>query len=276
MKSKKGSSSILLLFFAIVVLLGAVAFWLYVQNYSKSNKEITSKNKNASQVEDKIDNDEEDYSGLEDLLTQSFSNKNYLEESNGYANLWNGKYVDNTTGNKITIYRDGNNTISMDISAESSYKGFGNIEIDSADKIEYEDEDFGENISLNIERNANDELIVKAFSDDEESACNFIDGTYVKEDAEDNGWSGKYSDDENAIILAQVDEKLYIIINEYWQRNADEFDDEKLTYEDEFFEDQEKLVIEKTTTGIKITEASSTDEEDILNEINGKELKKVD
>ena len=156
----------------------------------------------------------------------------------------------------------------------SSYT-VGGVEVDSSDKIIYEETIFDEEKKLELELNGNN-LTVKASSNVEGSLLNSIDGIYEKEEVQTSGWNGIYANDDHEIILSEdYRDNIIVMIDSFWQRFADDFDENKIEYEEEFFDDTEIFKIEKTENGIKITESSSTAEDDILNEVNGLEFKKM-
>ena len=266
MKNNKGISSIILLICSIIILLVAVVFWLYAQNYSKSSE------KNSNQNSSTLQNNK-----LEAIESNEEEEEENTNSSHEYASLWNGEYTDDY-GNKITIYRDGKNTVCVKMlsSQGMSSQNFEGIEVTSENQLEYEETFFGDTTSFIIEKISNNKWNVKASSTDEENICNVISGTYVKKEYDEKGWSGRYIAGEDTIILSEYMEgKMIISINSYWQRYLHDFDSEVVTYEDSFFDSEEKIVIIKTNDGI-IIESSSTDEDDILNVINEKEFKKAD
>jgi hypothetical protein len=235
------------------------------KNEDKINESAIANNSNISENED--ENDEEDVGG------NSF---NSTTDENS-INSWNGNYTDEND-NSLTIYRSGENTLTINISNNNSENQFASetyiVEVSSDNTVEYSDTFFEETSNLNLTINSNTiELVCD--STDEDSILNFASGTYSKEDFEKTGWDGMYVSDDYTIVLAETDSNtICITINDYWMRYLDEYTAEEITYEDEFIDDVEKIDIEKTADGLKIT-SSSTDEEDVLNEISGKEFKFV-
>lgn len=286
MKENKGSSSIILLIVSIIILICAAVFFMYANGMFDKKGEPKQSNNNLSQTNNNKRNVENDYDydyDEDDNEDEDEDDYDFEEEeeyvSNEIMGPWFGKYVD-SNGNQILIYRGSRSRLNVDITAESE-DGFsssyevGGVEVDSTEKITYESSDFEEKTILELELNDNN-LIVKASSNEEGSLLNSIDGTYEKEEVQTSGWNGIYANDDHEIILSEdYRDNIIVMIDSFWQRFADDFDENKIEYEEEFFDDTEIFKIEKTENGIKITESSSTAEDDILNEVNGLEFKKM-
>jgi len=281
MKKNNGISSIVLLIIAIIVLIAAGVFWMYSQGMFDKKEETKQTNKNLSQVSNNVkEDDDEDFDYDEDEDEYDFD-FNVEEEyvSDEIMGHWFGKYTA-SNGNQVVIYRSSRSRINVDITAKnedgfvSSYE-VGGVEVDSAEKIKYEDSMFDEKTTLELELNG-DNLLLKASSNEKESLLNNVDGTYKKEESQTKGWNGVYSNDKYEIILSEnYDDQVIVMIDSFWERYSDEFDENKIEYEKDFFDDKEIFTIEKTDTGIKVVKSSSTDEESVLNEIEGLEFKKM-
>jgi hypothetical protein len=266
MKKNNGNLSIIFLIVSIIVLIIAAVFWMFTNNYSEEKNNQISK----SSVINNLNADENN------TFNDNFYNSNIYNEND--INSWNSKYIDESN-NTVLIYRIGENTFHVDINninkskiSTASYI----VEVSSNNKIEYIDTSFGDNDNFTITRDSNEiELICD--SEDIDSVLNLANGTYYKEDFEKNGWDGRYKNGDNTIILAETDsDTLVITINNYFIRYADECNDKEINYEDSFFDDLEEIKIEKTTNGIKVTSSSTDSDNDILNEISGKEFKFID
>lgn len=286
MKENKGSSSIILLIVSIIILICAAVFFMYANGMFDKKGEPKQSNNNLSQTNNNKRNVENDYDydyDEDDNEDEDEDDYDFEEEeeyvSNEIMGPWFGKYT-SSDGNQIIIYRSSRSRIDVDIVAKdeddftSSYT-VGGVEVDSSDKIIYEETIFDEEKKLELELNGNN-LTVKASSNVEGSLLNSIDGTYEKEEVQTSGWNGIYANDDHEIILSEdYRDNVIVMIDSFWQRFADDFDENKIEYEKEFFDDTEIFKIEKTENGIKITESSSTAEDDILNEVNGLEFKKM-
>jgi hypothetical protein len=267
MRKNNGNLSIGFLILSIIVFIIAILFWVFTNSYSKENHNKENNNYVSSiSTTNKIDIVEDESNNIDDT------------DDENDINSWNSKYTDGN-GNTILIYRSGENTLDVDIINTNVSKvtsGSYMVEVSSNNKIEYTETFFDDTDNLTLTRNLNEmELICD--STDEDSVLNLASGTYYKEDFEKNGWDGRYENGDDTIILAETDsDTLFITINNYWIRYADERDDKQINYEDSFFGNLEEMKIEKTADGIKITSSSTDEDEDILNEISGKEFEFVD
>ena len=282
MRENKGNSSIVLLIVSIIIVIGAAIFWMYSQGMFDKKEDVKVESKTANQVANQIQKpepiDDEEDEDLDEDEEERIDPK-VLEK-------WVGKYVDEEDKDTITIYANSKSTVSFIISVtDGEMTGYTNLTgtIDeSGNKIVYEeneeDEDgkeYKHELELSLE---NEAITIKGSSTDPNSVYNKMNGTYKKTEDKDSIFSGVYKNDDYEIILAyNFDKEMIISIDDYWERYTKDFDDKEIKYDSEFFDDKEKLIIEKTADGIKITEASSTskDKDEVLNKIKGIELKKV-
>ena len=113
---------------------------------------------------------------------------------------------------------------------------------------------------------------IEASSTDEEGLLNQINGDYERKEFERAGWDGVYTSGETTIALSEVfEEELMITIEQGYSslsESIDEYTKQKIEH-DEF---GDEIFIEKTENGITV-QASSTEEDDLLNEISGEYVK---
>lgn len=200
-------------------------------------------------------------------------NDKYIEEEKikidkDVALSWNGVYSANDKS--IVIYMYDDYTINIDIKVKNSMYGFyAESENLEDDKIVYENEEFGENISIIIEK-TDTGISVTSSSTDKNDSINLAGGNYTKNKFEELGWTGTYSNNDTIIILNEIDTN-YIVCNiikgSYISSfNFDSISSTELNYLDQF--DNGTVKVAKTENGI-IVEAQSKRDGDIFNEING-------
>jgi len=223
------------------------------------------------------ENNEEKYNveqGKENNIQSIQKPENNISEKG--INKWVGKYEnENTT---INIWREDIDQLFVDISSfseeEFSIKSSSfNVTIDTdTNKIIHEGDMYdGTNNSVIITY-MDDGINVQASSTDEEDLLNSVNGFYNKNDFERSGWDGTYTNGETTIVLSEIyEEELRInIIQEYssFSESIDEYTSQSIEH-DQF---GEEILIEKTEKGITV-QASSRDEDDLLNKINGEYVK---
>lgn len=181
---------------------------------------------------------------------------------------WNGVY--NLGGKNIVIYMYDDYTINVDIKINNSMYGFyATNENVTKDKIVFEREEFGDTISITIEKN-NNNITVTASSTDKKDPLNLANGTYIKNEFEPYGWTGKYINGDTTIILNEIDANYivttimkdsYVATFQFDSANATE-----LIHNDPI--DEGTIKITKTDNGINV-ESQSKRDGDIFNEITG-------
>ena len=119
-------------------------------------------------------------------------------------------------------------------------------------------------------------------STDEDDILNNMTGKYIKKEYQSQGWNGVYEKDDTTIIISEIDYDYMMI---YIRKEAmgigimengfdiEMFDSELAVKEDEFIDDFIKVEMKRTKSGLIMT-ASSTDEDHLLNKING-EYRKI-
>lgn len=245
---KKGKGISLVLLITLVIVLFVVVIITCYNWFSANEKEL-----NADEVNEKENVFEAD------VETDDINN-------------WNGMYS-NDSNVIINIYRYSDNQFSFEILNDNHSASY-QLELDNNTSASQSGDWFDETYSINVKKNGND-IIVEASTTEEDGLLNKINGTYTKEKFENAGWDGKYVYDDHVIILAETSEdRLYISIDDYYQLGADDYDEKEIEYESNFFDEENVIKIEKTSKGIRV-EASSTEEDDLLNEING-EFGKID
>ena len=204
--------------------------------------------------------------------TQRETNKVVEEESvkidKDILLSWNGVY--NADGKNIVIYMYDDYTINVDMKVRNSMYGFYALnENVTKDKITYEREEFGEVISITIEKTSNG-IIVTSSSTDKKDSLNLAGGTYTKNQYTSNGWTGTYNNGDTTVILNEIDNNRVVttITKESYVSNFqfDSATNTELNYLD--IVDEGTIKITKTDTGINI-EAQSKRDGDIFNEISG-------
>ena len=181
---------------------------------------------------------------------------------------WNGVYT--STDKKVVIYMYDDYTINVDLKIKNSMYGFyATAENLEENKIVYEHEEFGETISIIIEKTETG-VSVTASSTDKKDSLNLAGGNYTKNKFKELGWTGTYTNDNTTIILNEIDTN-YILCNiikdSYISSfNFDSMNASELNYLDDF--DKGTVKITKSATGITV-EAQSRRDGDIFNEISG-------
>ena len=198
------------------------------------------------------------------------NDNNQKEKTNDFEEIvdlssWAGSYSNGVTS--IELYQSAKDGISINVITDYSYTGY-DIEANSNDKIVYEDEYFGEDISIVIEKKSTG-IKINASSSNDESPLNSITGEYEKEQFETLGWNGVYEKDQTLIFLNEItDNYLRISVNGKtfsYSTIADDYDDKNIIYSESF--PNENIEIEKTEDGIKVTASAEENEE--LNDIDG-------
>ena len=161
-------------------------------------------------------------------------------------------------------------TINVDMKVRNSMYGFYALnENVTKDKITYEREEFGEVISITIEKTS-DGIIVTSSSTDKKDSLNLAGGTYTKNKYTSNDWTGTYINGDTTVILNEIDNNRVVttITKESYVSNFqfDSATNTELNYLD--IVDEGTIKITKTDTGINI-EAQSKRDGDIFNEISG-------
>jgi len=204
---------------------------------------------------------------------QSTENNNTSQEG---INKWVGKYENGNV--TVDIWRESvdqlfvsivklNEGDSFDISSSSF-----DITVDTdTNQLTHENEMFEEieNVIITYMDNG---IKIEASSTDEEGLLNQINGDYERKEFERAGWDGVYTSGETTIALSEVfEEELMITIEQGYSslsESIDEYTKQKIEH-DEF---GDEIFIEKTENGITV-QASSTEEDDLLNEISGEYVK---
>ena len=199
---------------------------------------------------------------------EEYIEKENVKIDNDILLSWNGVY--NLDGKNIVIYMYDDYTINVDIKINNSMYGFyATNENVTKDKIVFEREEFGETISITIEKSTNN-ITVTASSTDKRDPLNLASGTYIKNEFEPYGWTGTYINGDTTIILNEIDTNYivttimkdsYIATFKFDNVNATE-----LNHNDTI--DDGTIKITKTDNGINV-EAQSKRDGDIFNEITG-------
>lgn len=200
---------------------------------------------------------------------------NNLNQDN--LNIWNGTYINGKISFKL--YRSASDQIELSITKDNSDDS-GNfsfeisaysIKLDSAEKLVYEDDFFGNAVSITISK-TDEGVALQASSSDSESFLNEADGNYVKENSSTAGWDGVYKNGDVLVILAEVaHNELYMTISSGFSEYStyfSEYTSAKISYENESFGDIDYISIVKTATGIDI-QSSSTNTDSLLNTTSG-------
>lgn len=259
MKENKGLaliSVIVIVLAAITAILVAVEAVVIVKDI---NEEKVTISENTGKVEDNDFALEDDEFVTEDIF-----------------NKWVGVYEnENTT---INIWRDNIDQLAVRITqmgvGEGTKISIGWFSItieEDTDILTHEGEIFGETNSAVITYMDNG-INIEASSSDVEDVLNKINGDYLRKEFESSGWDGVYTKGGTTIILSEVfEEELMITIEKGYSsfsESIDEYTKQKIDHE----EFGEEIFIEKTENGIKV-QASSTDEDGLLNEISGEYVK---
>lgn len=199
---------------------------------------------------------------------EEYIEKENVKIDNDILLSWNGVY--NLDGKNIVIYMYDDYTINVDLKINNSMYGFyATNENVTKDKIIFEREEFGETISITIEKN-NNNITVTASSTDKKDPLNLASGTYTKNNFEPYGWTGTYINGDTTIILNEIDANYivttimkdsYVATFQFDSVNATE-----LIHNDTI--DEGTIKITKTDNGINV-EAQSKRDGDIFNEITG-------
>jgi hypothetical protein len=213
--------------------------------------------------------------------SNSNSNNKENAKSTDYNN-WNGTYKNEDL--TITLYRSREDQIEFSISGDimnpdgtttSSSTSFS-LTLDSAERLENDDSIFDTKHSIIIIK-TDEGISVQSSSSDPNNLLNAANGNYLKNEFTSSNWDGVYTNNNTSIILSEVSEQeLYINIVHNFSIHITQFKDytnNKIIYEDSFFEDIIKINITKVSDGLEI-QSSSTDSDSLLNEINGKYTKK--
>lgn len=181
---------------------------------------------------------------------------------------WNGVYTFNNNQVVIYMYDDYNINIDMNI-RNTTYGFFATHENVTENKITYEREEFGNTVSITLEK-TNEGIVVTSSSSDKKDTLNVASGTYTKNSFKDYGWTNTYVKDDTTIILNEIDKDYVvcqIIKDSYISTfNFDTVDKNKLYFYDEA--DKGSITITKTDDDITV-EAQSNRDGDIFNEIDG-------
>lgn len=181
---------------------------------------------------------------------------------------WNGVYTSNDKSIIIYVYDD--YTINVDMKIRNSMYGFfAKAENIEDNRIVYEHEEFGENISIIIEK-TDTGISVTSSSTDKKDSLNLAGGNYTKHKFKELGWTGTYTNEGTIIILNEIDTN-YIVCNiikdSYISSfSFDNIKSTELNYLDQL--DKGTIKITKTDSGISVTAQSKRDG-DIFNEISG-------
>ena len=270
MKRESGKISMIAIICTCLILAIVVSVSVYfinTKNNSKNTTETASHTeKNETKKEEKKkNNDKKD---------------NKKKSDNEGIDLWNGTYT-NENGIEISIYRNSEDLLTVDFNRYDETetlitKGF-DVEYDSKspNTIEYEESAFDE-YNVKITKNG-DKLEVISTSNNDEDILKNASGTYDKKEFESLGWDGTYVNDEYTVILAQYDEKkIYATFKTDFSLASEiieEFDNEKISYHEDLFDEKTDIEITKTDTGLSI-ESSSSEENNILNKITDMEFEK--
>ncbi len=217
------------------------------------------------------------------------NNMSDIKENNSETdidlNSWIGTYENGET--IIKMYRSSLNNIYVEIIDNTLRNEYfaGNSENDqfdqkiileaiSKEKLYTKDEWFDTTDIIEIEKISNG-IKIKASSTDENSLLNSCSGEYKLKEFEKLGWSGVYTNNENTIIISEVYEDNLCIVADSKTNNStmtiesiEDYSKDEINYESDFFSDERKIKITKTSKGIKV-EASSEDKEDMANYISG-------
>lgn len=268
MRSNRGVTliSVLVIMLAIITaILVTVEVIVIINDIKKEEEKVI-----ISQGEKITDQEKED----NDIEKIEEENENRISEET--INKWVGKYEnENVT---VDIWRESvdqlfvsiiklNDGSSFDISSSSFY-----ITVDTeTTELIHTSEMFDETDNVIITYMDNG-IKLDASSTGEESLLNEIDGEYERKNFEKSGWDGVYINGETTVILSEVfEEELMISIEQGYSsfsNSIDEYTKQKIEHDD--FGDE--IFIEKTNKGIRV-QAASTEEDDLLNRINGEYVK---
>lgn len=89
----------------------------------------------------------------------------------------------------------------------------------------------------------------------EESIFYNLSGEFKTDNFNDNNWSGYYTNEDTSIIIDEYGENLiYLYIDSIEYSNyIDTYEKDKITLEEAYLEGTEKITIEKTENGIKLS-----------------------
>lgn len=269
MRREKGAISILALIcvcLILVIIIGTVVYFVGNTDKGQENNTANKIEKNEESASNEVGKAREDKK---------------VKKTHGNIDLWNGTY-ESDNGITITVYRTGESMLEVSVDQNDGEtivsKGF-DVEYDSenSDIIEYEDSTFDEEYNIIIVKNG-DELEVQSDSNMDDDILKKASGTYHKKKFENAGWDGMYKSDDYVIVLAQYGsdaiyvsfEKKYSTIGQF----VEDFDDNKISFKDESFDEEIEFEVIKSDDGIKVV-GSSSNEDSLLNEISGVEFEKI-
>lgn len=233
--------------------------------------------------EDSENTIDEDLNTTSDEISNQTSNAQTDDETILHSDNWTGTYsLDENTS--ITIYRSDIDKYEVNL---NSLGDSGSLSISSTSvTMEYIDNktlkytDFlSEENFVTLSLTTNGIEITETNFSQNDSWGQYLNKEFIKEDFETSNWNGIYKYNDYTIILSELNQNsLYFTLKANYSTfmiGVDEYTRYEINYEDTSFGDTDSLKVSKTVNGLKI-ESSSTDEDSLLNKINGKEFIKVE
>jgi len=258
-KQPKKINPRMIVFGLIIAVLIIVVILMYMPKKEDSN--------NLNKVETENNQNEDSKPNDNQVYPENNSN-NDINTMFSYTGIYSNDnyeimmHVANTKNIEIEIIPINNNDL---ISYSSTY-----LKLDEENNLVTEDDEFNDEI-IKVIRNADESISITASSKEENSIYNLISGTYKKNNNNQRNWAGYYKNNKYDVIIDECDDTIFLYIGKDNTSYVDYFEnytENKIYKKDESFGVTSEITIERTKDVITIT-SSSTDKEDLENQISG-------
>ena len=261
----------LLMIFLVLLIIGIIAggAWFYFKGSSNNAENTANVNSTNTTVDNSVTNDLAD---AQNNVNET-NTINNVDHSGEYIDLsnWCGTYKNISNDKTFSLYQGALLELQTEIFQ-------GTLKYDSTtNTLSGTYPQFGGDTTSVIEISIDqDVVVVKAKTTDPESDLGSYAGKYKKV-AHPCAWNGIYKNELGTYVIlseAKENDLRYTIIKDstIYSGYIEKYADTQIEYTNKIFEEEIKLNLERTETGIKL-QASSTDTTDLYNKISGEYIK---